>query len=60
MKKPKTIKQQLRAQFYKGNMLLFCAVTAVMFPIGIINPGFSWLIQAIMDEMTGAPGALGL
>ena len=60
MKKPKTMKQQLRAQFYKGNMLLFCAVTAVMFPIGIINPGFSWLIQAIMDEMTGAPGALGL
>ena len=49
MKKPKTMKQQLRAQFYKGNMLLFCAVTAVMFPIGIIIPGFSWLFQAIMD-----------
>ncbi len=60
MKKPKTMKQQLKAQFYKGNKLLFCAVTVIMFPIGIINAGFSWLIQAIMDEMTGAPDALGL
>ena len=60
MKKPKTMKQQLMAQFYKGNRLTFFAATVVSILLGTLNVWLSWLIQMILDEMMGVPGALGL
>ena len=60
MKKQKTMKQQLNAQFYKGNIPAFCVAAAISIPLGMLNVWVSWLLQVIIDEMTGVPGSLGL
>lgn len=59
MKRPKTLKRQLIAQFYRGNIPAFCAAIAIMIPLGLMNVVLSWLIQEMMDGITGVPGALG-
>ena len=60
MKKQKTMKQLLNAQFYKGNIPAFCVAAAISIPLGMLNVWVSWLLQVIIDEMTGVPGSLGL
>ena len=58
MKRPKTLKRQLIAQFYRGNIPAFCAAIAIMIPLGLMNVVLSWIIQEMMDGITGVPGAL--
>lgn len=58
MKRPRTLKRQLMAQFYRGNIPAFCAAAAIMIPLGLMNVALSWIIQEMMDGITGVPGAL--
>lgn len=50
----------LRKQFYKGNKIAFgVAVFSALF-VGILNLMASWLIQQLVDTISGVEGALGL
>ena len=60
MKRQKTLKQRLIAQFYRKNRLSAAVALGVSIPLGMMNLFLSWLIQQIIDEITGVAGARGL
>lgn len=47
-------------QFYKGNRVSFSAGVVTAFLTGGVNLAVSWLIQQLIDTITGLPDALGL
>ena len=60
MKQEKTLKQRLIAQFYRKNRLSAAVALGISIPLGLMNLFLSWMIQEIIDEITGVPGAKGL
>ena len=60
MKRPKTLKRQLMAQFYRKNHLSAAIALGISIPLGMMNLFLSWMIQEIIDTITGVPGAKGL
>ena len=52
--------KDLRRQFYKGNKLAFGAAIAVTLLMAVLSLSTSWLIQQLMDTISGVEGALGL
>jgi len=56
----KSLRKQYIAQFYKGNKLAFTVVVLTAFLIGTLNLMTSWLLQQILDTISGVPGALEL
>lgn len=60
MKRQKTLKQRMIAQFYRKNRLSAAVALGVSIPLGMMNLFLSWLIQQIIDEITGVAGARGL
>ena len=52
--------KDLRKQFYKGNKLAFGAAIAVTLLMAVLSLSTSWLIQQLMDTISGVEGALGL
>lgn len=47
-------------QFYKGNKLAFSVVVFCTLLVGVVNLVVSWLLQQLIDTISGTPNALGL
>ena len=60
MKKPKTLKKQLTAQFYRGNIPALSLAVFSALACGTLNLIISWLMQQLIDAASGARGALPL
>lgn len=52
--------KDLRRQFYKGNKLTFGVAVFTALTMAILSLSTSWLIQQLMDTISGVEGALGL
>lgn len=52
--------KDLRRQFYKGNKLAFGVAISVALLMAVLSLSTSWLIQQLMDTISGVEGALGL
>lgn len=52
--------KDLRRQFYKGNKLAFGVAVFTALTMAILSLSTSWLIQQLMDTISGVEGALGL
>ena len=50
----------LRKQFYKGNKVAFGVAISVALIMAVLSLSTSWLIQQLMDTISGVEGALGL
>ena len=60
MKKHKTLKKQLTAQFYRGNISALALAVFSALTCGTLNLIISWLMQQLIDTASGARGALPL
>lgn len=60
MKKHKTLKKQLTAQFYRGNIPALALAVFSALTCGTLNLIISWLMQQLIDTASGARGALPL
>lgn len=60
MKKHKTLKKQLTAQFYRGNIPALALAVFSALTCGTLNLIISWLMQQLIDAASGARGALPL
>lgn len=47
-------------QFYKGNKIAFSVVVFCTLLVGAVNLVVSWLMQQLIDTISGTPNALGL
>lgn len=54
------ISKDLRRQFYKGNKLAFGVAVFTALTMAVLSLSTSWLIQQLMDTISGVEGALGL
>lgn len=52
--------KDLRRQFYKGNKVAFGVAISVALLMAVLSLSTSWLIQQLMDTISGVKGALGL
>ncbi len=52
--------KDLRRQFYKGNKLAFGVAVFTALTMAVLSLSTSWLIQQLMDTISGVEGALGL
>ncbi len=52
--------KELRKQFYKGNKLAFGMTIFTVLMVAVLSLSTSWLIQQLMDTISGVEGALGL
>lgn len=52
--------KDLRRQFYKGNKVAFGVAISVALLMAVLSLSTSWLIQQLMDTISGVEGALGL
>ena len=56
----KSLKKQLTAQFYRGNLLIFSLAVFAALAGGSLNLIVSWIMQQLIDAASGIPGALSL
>lgn len=56
----KTVKQQLIAQFYRKNKLLFAICVAGTLIDAVLGLGLSWILQQLIDTASGVKGAIDL
>ncbi len=56
--KNKRLRKEYTSQFYKGNKLLFSVVLLVTLLTGSLNLGITWILQQILDAISGETGAL--
>ena len=56
----KSLKNQLAAQFYRGNLPAFALAVFASLAGGSLNLILSWILQQLIDAASGAPGALPL
>ncbi len=52
--------KDLRRQFYKGNTLAFGVAVFSALAMAVLSLSTSWLIQQLMDTISGVEGSLGL
>ncbi len=55
-----SLKKQLTAQFYRGNLLIFFLAVFAALAGGSLNLIVSWIMQQLIDAASGIPGALSL
>ncbi len=55
-----SLKKQLTAQFYRGNLLIFSLAVFAALAGGSLNLIVSWIMQQLIDAASGIPGALSL
>ena len=58
--KRKSMKKQLTAQFYRGNLPIFCLAVFAALASGSLNIILSWIMQQLIDAASGVAGALPL
>lgn len=54
------LERQLVRQFYRGNIPCFCLAAAASLAGGSLNLIVSWLMQQLIDAISGGPDALPL
>ena len=54
--KPKSLKRQLTAQFYRGNVANFAVAAFAALAGGSLNLIVSWLMQQLIDAASGRTG----
>ena len=57
MRQNKTLEQQLRAQFFRGNRAMFALAAFAALVGGTLNLIVSWLMQQLIDTASGVAGA---
>ena len=57
MRQNKTLEQQLRAQFFRGNRAMFALAAFAALAGGTLNLIVSWLMQQLIDTASGVAGA---
>ena len=55
-----TLRRQLTAQFYRGNIPMFALAVFAALAGGTLNLIVTWLMQQLIDAASGTPGALPL
>ena len=55
-----TMRRPYTRQFYRGNRTAYCVMLLSSALISILNLAVAWLIQQIIDAVSGQPGALGI
>lgn len=58
--KNRTLRREYVSKFYKGNRLAYCVMLLVAFLFGALNLAVAWLMQQLIDNVSGEPGALTL
>lgn len=58
--KPKSLKRELTAQFYRGNVANFTVAAFAALAGGSLNLIVSWIMQQLIDAASGTEGALPL
>lgn len=58
--KKKSIKDELISCFYRGNRALYCVAVIRTLFAGTLNLIVSWIMQQLIDTISGAPKALSL
>lgn len=59
-KDKKALRRPYIAQFYRGNRAAFIMAALASLMMGMMNLVLSWLMQQVIDAMSGLPAALGL
>lgn len=59
-RKSKSASGEYITQFYKGNRLAFFVALLSTLLTSALNLGTVWVLQQMIDSVSGAPGALGL
>ena len=59
-KTDRALRRPYTAQFYKGNRLTYLAMLLSSALISVLNLAVAWLIQQIVDAVSGVPGSLGI
>lgn len=59
-KEQRNCRRQFTAQFYKKNKISFCVAALSSLSIGALNLGIAWLMQQMIDTVSGVSGALSL
>lgn len=58
--KEKKVRKHYTEQFFRGNLFLFSVSILYSILMGSINLALSWLMQQIVDMISGVPGSLEL
>lgn len=58
--KNKKLRREYTSQFYRGNKILFATALLVTLLTGSLNLAITWIMQQILDAVSGEPGALAL
>ena len=53
-------RKQYTSQFYRGNHVSFIIASLSSLLIGALNLGIAWVMQQMIDTVSGVPGALSL
>ena len=56
--KNKTLRREYISTFFRGNKLAYCAMLLTSILFSVLNLAAAWLIQQLVDNVSGAPGAL--
>ncbi len=54
------LRREYTAQFYKGNRMAFCVAFAMTLSTIALNFGITWIMQQLLDAVSGEPEALSL
>lgn len=54
------LRREYTSQFFKGNKILYTIVFLVTMLTVSLNLAITWILQQILDAVSGEPGALGL
>ena len=58
--KHRSLKKQLTAQFYRGNLPAFALAVFAALAGGSLNLIVSWIMQQLIDTVSGVPGAMSV
>ena len=58
--KDKTLRREYLSTFFRGNKLAYCAMLLTSILLSALNLAVAWLIQQLVDNVSGEPGAFSL
>lgn len=58
--KNKTQRQEYISTFFQGNKLAYCAMLFTSILFSVLNLAVAWLMQQLVDNVSGEPGAFSL
>lgn len=58
--KNKALRREYISTFFRGNKLAYCAMLLTSILFSVLNLAATWLIQQLVDNVSGEPGAFSL